>query len=183
MDRIKDLVQRKQSGEQLNFLFFWGHRRRADGALSKSCFSQWYDQGFTYKEEYYRTAEHWMMAGKAALFADEAARQRILKVREPLAAKKIGRQVKGFQQDRWDAAAFGIVVEGNWHKFSQSAKLKAFLLNTGDRILVEAAPDDFIWGIGMVEQDPRAPEPAQWQGTNLLGFALMEVRARLRSGQ
>ena len=121
------------------------------------------------------------MAEKAALFKDEGARQRILKVREPLGAKKIGRQVKGFQQELWDSSAFNIVVEGNYHKFSQHAKLKAFLLNTGERILVEAAPDDFIWGIGMVEQDPRAKDPAQWHGTNLLGFALMEVRARLRS--
>lgn len=179
-ERIEKLVERQRAGEALDFLFFWGHRRRADGALSKSCFSQWYDQGFTHQDEYFRTAEHWMMAGKAALFKDEPARKRILAARDPLSAKKIGRQVKGFQQAEWEAANFDIVVEGNLLKFSQHNQLKSFLLNTGNRVLVEAAPDDFIWGIGMVEQDPRATDPTQWQGTNLLGFALMEVRSRLR---
>jgi len=30
-----------------------------------------------------------------------------------------------------------------------------------------------------VHTDPRAGDPAQWQGLNLLGFALMAVRERL----
>jgi ribA/ribD-fused uncharacterized protein len=35
------------------------------------------------------------------------------------------------------------------HKFSQHEELKQFLLQTGDKILVEASPVDFIWGIGL----------------------------------
>lgn len=50
---------------------------------------------------------------------------------------------------------------------------------TADRVLVEASPVDAIWGIGLAASDPLAAEPATWQGLNLLGFALMEVRRRL----
>jgi predicted NAD-dependent protein-ADP-ribosyltransferase YbiA (DUF1768 family) len=32
----------------------------------------------------------------------------------------------------------------------------------------------------MLETDPRAQNPSQWNGENLLGFALMEVRDELR---
>ena len=46
-------------------------------------------------------------------------------------------------------------------------------------MLVEASPVDAIWGIGLAASDPLAVEPATWQGLNLLGFALMEVRRRL----
>ncbi|MDJ0633261.1 MAG: NADAR family protein [Xenococcaceae cyanobacterium MO_188.B29] len=69
-----------------------------------------------------------------------------------------------------------IVVKGNLAKFSQKEALKEFLLNTKERILVEASPRDRIWGIGLGQNNPDAANPYQWQGLNLLGFALMEVR-------
>ncbi|RMK24523.1 NADAR family protein [Pseudomonas aeruginosa] len=80
---------------------------------------------------------------------------------------------------RWNAERVGIVIEGNLGKFGQNASLKKYLLGTADRVLVEASPVDAIWGIGLAASDPLAAEPATWQGLNLLGFALMEVRRRL----
>ena len=80
----------------------------------------------------------------------------------------------------WQAARFDIVCAGNLGKFSQNPALQTFLLNTGDKILVEASPQDRIWGIGLAASDPRAADPLQWLGENLLGFALMQVRAQLR---
>ncbi len=69
---------------------------------------------------------------------------------------------------------------GNLAKFGQHADLREFLLTTGDRVLVEASPFDRIWGIGMGPNNPAALRPSAWRGQNLLGFALMEVRERLR---
>lgn len=43
-------------------------------------------------------------------------------------------------------------------------------------MLVEASPLDRVWGIGLRADDPRAGDPAQWRGLNLLGFALGAVR-------
>ena len=130
---IENLISRQNKGEQLDFLFFWGHRPKADGSISKSCFSQWYDHGFTQNDEYFRTAEHWMMAAKAELFGDEQVRKAILAARTPLEAKKLGRKVRGFDQKRWDEAKFDLVVEGNQLKFSQNPKFKDFLLSTSGR--------------------------------------------------
>jgi ribA/ribD-fused uncharacterized protein len=53
------------------------------------------------------------------------------------------------------------------------------MLATGDQVMVEASPVDRIWGIGLAADDSRARSPAQWQGTNLLGFALMRARGML----
>ena len=44
---------------------------------------------------------------------------------------------------------------------------------------MEASPYDKIWGIGMKADDPQVNDPKNWQGLNLLGFALMEVRDEL----
>ena len=64
-------------------------------------------------------------------------------------------------------------------KFTQNSELRGYLASTGDRVLVEASPLDRVWGIGLAADDDRARSPARWRGSNLLGFALMEVRERL----
>lgn len=72
-----------------------------------------------------------------------------------------------------------IVFEGNYAKFTQNEDLKDFLLSTGDKVLVEASPYDKIWGIGMRESAEGINNPNNWKGTNLLGFAIMQVRDML----
>lgn len=42
--------------------------------------------------------------------------------------------------------------------------------------LTEASPVDSIWRIGLAVDHPDAAVPARWQGVNLLGLALMELR-------
>lgn len=71
------------------------------------------------------------------------------------------------------------MVQGNIAKFSQYPGLKTYLLGTGDRILVEASPVDKIWGVGLAKDDDKIHNPNNWQGLNLLGFALMQVRDEL----
>ena len=57
--------------------------------------------------------------------------------------------------------------------------LAAYLLGTGQRVIVEASPYDAIWGIGLTAHDAAANDPTQWRGLNLLGFVLMVVREQL----
>ncbi|MFH5978327.1 NADAR domain-containing protein, partial [Clostridium perfringens] len=40
---------------------------------------------------------------------------------------------------------------------------------------------DSIWGIGMGAKDENIEDPTAWNGENLLGFALMEVRDLLNT--
>ena len=37
-----------------------------------------------------------------------------------------------------------------------------------------------VWGIGLSMTDPKRLEPSLWRGQNLLGFALMMVRKKLK---
>ena len=98
----------------------------------------------------------------------------------PHDVKKLGRLIRGFQQDRWDDVKSAIVVEGNKAKFSQNPALRDFLLSTGDAVLAEASPYDRIWGIGLDRETAMSVGVEGWKGENLLGCALMEVRDWLR---
>jgi ribA/ribD-fused uncharacterized protein len=172
---VEDLQSRFNGGEKLKYLFFWGHQPGKNG-ITASCFSQWYEAEFILDGQRYPTAEHYMMAEKAALFNDEATRAQILQAPDPVAAKALGRRVSGFDDAVWLEHRYDIVVRANRAKFSQNPELAQFLRQTGDQIIVEASPVDRIWGIGLAQDDERALNPNEWQGLNLLGFALMQVR-------
>lgn len=174
------LLQKLKNKYHINYCFFWGHKASKDGATTKSCFSQWWPAAFTVDGIEYKTAEHWMMAKKALLFNDMAIHDAIIQADKPAVAKALGRKVKPFDAAVWDQHGYNLVVEGNYHKFSQHEALQQFLLATGDGIIVEASPVDYIWGIGMAQDNPNAMHPEKWKGRNLLGFALMEVRDKLR---
>ncbi|MFJ6083149.1 NADAR family protein [Streptomyces sp. NPDC092369] len=180
IDSQETLVKAVRAGAQIKYLHFWGHRARADGQVGSSCLSQWWPAPFTVDGVEYGTAEHWMMARKARLFGDAEAERRVLDAGHPSLAKKAGRLVRGFDEATWQRERFAIVVEGSVHKFTAHADLREYLLTTGERVLVEASPVDRVWGIGLPADDPVAQDPERWRGPNLLGFALMEARARLR---
>lgn len=170
------LIEESEREERIKYLFFWGHQKSKDGSLTSSCFSQWWGSPFEVDGMIYRTAEHWMMAQKALLFGDKVIFEKIIKSKSPGEAKELGRQVKNFEEDIWNKHRLDIVVNGNLHKFGQDSNLKAFLLSTKDRVLVEASPVDNIWGIGLSADNKDRENPRLWKGINLLGFSLMTVR-------
>lgn len=177
------LLGKIRSGERPNYLFFWGHTGAHTGVVGKECFSQWYPASFSVDGQMFSTAEHFMMARKARLFGDQEIYERILVAPTPGEAKRLGREVRGFKEQRWKEACLDIVVQGNLAKFEHNSALREFLISTGDRVLVEASPVDKVWGIGLSTDDPRASDPESWDGSNLLGFALMEVRRALNENR
>jgi ribA/ribD-fused uncharacterized protein len=169
------LTEKYENGDKVKFIYFWGNTNTGN-EVSKSCFSQWFDSPFTVNSIVYKTSEHWMMAQKALLFNDNESFERIINCQKPGEAKDIGREIKNFNNEIWENERFDIVKNGNIHKFNQNRDLGNFLLNTNDRILVEASPVDTIWGVGLAADSDSIKNIYLWRGTNLLGFALMEAR-------
>ena len=177
-----DLLQAEvRRGTRFRYLYFWGHTPKTKGAMGPWVFSQWYPAPFEVDGVRYPTAEHYMMAAKARLFGDEEALQGVLTARSPAAAKAWGRKVRGFDEATWRAHRMDIVQTASVAKFSADPDLRATLLRTGTKVLVEASPVDRIWGVGLAADDPKAKKPLQWRGLNLLGFALMHARTVLGS--
>jgi ribA/ribD-fused uncharacterized protein len=152
------------------FTFFWG-----------GTYSQWATSPFKIDGVAFNCAEQYMMYKKALLFHDYDAVKDIMATDNPEIQKAIGRRVKGFDAGRWELYCEQYVYEGSYAKFSQNPKMLEELLATDGITLVEASPEDKIWGIGLRESDPRVHSRSTWEGTNLLGEILTQVRIDILS--
>lgn len=121
------------------------------------------------------------MYAKALVFNDLDTARKIMATNNPSVQKSLGRTVQGFDGGHWLSVCSDIVFEGLLAKFEQNDDCREYLLSTGDKVLVEAAPWDRIWGIGFGVNDSEVCnlEIHKW-GKNLLGELLMDVREYIR---
>lgn len=158
-------------------LFFWGHTEHGSN-VTKACLSNFYPCEFEFNSKMFNFSEQCFMYQKALLFNDFGVAEQILDETDVRKIKALGRKVKDFDNELWDKHKEDFMYNACYAKFSQNDELKDFLLNTGNREIVEASPVDNIWGIGF--SSDRAMENIDKWGQNLLGKTLMKVRAELR---
>lgn len=139
-------------------------------------FSQWFIAPFTVNDITFNCCEQYMMYNKAITFGDSIRAELILNDPLPKNQKQYGREVIGFNEDIWNQVADEIVFKGNLAKFSQNENLKAILIATDKKKIVEAAPYDKIWGNGLNISDSLKTPETEWKGKNKLGKAIMRVR-------
>lgn len=156
------------------YVFFWMDNEE------NGCFSQWYQAKMVIDGVEYENCEQYMMAKKALAMGDVEYYVLIMHETDPSQIKKLGRQIRGFDSEKWKACAPKIIYDGNKAKFEQNEDLKSELLATGDAILAEASPYDLIYGIGLKASDPDARNENKWQGKNLMGKTLMKIREELK---
>lgn len=120
-----------------------------------------------------------MMFCKAMLFDDCERAEEIMAARDPSLQKRLGTLVTPFDQAVWDRWKIEIVYTGNKAKFFQNPGAARQLFQTRPAMLVEANVRDWVWGVGLTIEDPKARQPSEWRGTNLLGRILTLVRSDL----
>ena len=143
--------------------------------------SNWFLSDFRLDSISFTSMEQFMMYRKALCFHDQAIAKQILATSDVARIKELGRLVSRYDDRTWCGIRQIIVYEGLLAKFSQNTDLQKHLLDTGNALLAECAVRDRIWGIGLSMTDPKRLEPAQWKGQNLLGYALMMARERIRN--
>jgi N-glycosidase YbiA len=109
----------------------------------------------------YPTVEHYFQAHKATCRADH---DRVLAEHDCWAAKGAGRSIP-LRAD-WEEVKYEVMLSGLRAKF-EIPYYREQLLDTGNREIREDSPTDFEWGY-------------RNGGQNLLGKALMQVRAEIR---
>ncbi len=124
--------------------------------------------------------EQFIQRGKAVLFNDDVTAARIMKERNPVNCMRLGDRVKGFIPQRWEKEAPGIAKQGALAKFHQNEFAKKHLLKSGNKKIVEASRDSF-WGIGLRLTDPGVLNKMCWNGADIMGGILMDVREVLKA--
>ena len=106
----------------------------------------------------------------------------ILESETPKDAKKLGRQVRDFDAEKWNEVCFEKMYEAVYAKFSQNSNLKELILSDKfeGKGFVEGSRFDAIWGVKMDWRNPDIDNEENWQGQNLLGKVLNKVREDLR---
>jgi ribA/ribD-fused uncharacterized protein len=150
-----------------DFTFFFG---------KESPLSNWHHAPFSVKGIKFTDVEQFMMFCKAMLFKDDETAGKILSATHPSESKRLGREVKGFQQGVWVLYRERYVYRGALEKFRAHPGKKAFLISTQGTELVEASPYDRIWGVGLAADNPNILDKHKWLGANLLGEVLGRVR-------
>lgn len=130
-------------------------------------FSNFAPYGIAMDGLWWPTVEHYFQAQK---FHDADWREKIRRASGPKEAKRLGMTRKLPLRSDWEEVKEGIMRLAVRAKFTTHPALRALLVSTGARPLVEAAPMDGFWGSG--------PDGT---GLNRLGHILMEVRAELAS--
>lgn len=152
-----------------NYVFFWS---------TGSPFSNWHPAKYTYKGIEFNCSEQGVMWSKAKLFGDDDIAEKILNCHsdQQKKMKDLGRKVKNFKDNMWHKNKVKIYTEHCYEKFTQNNELQEKLLSTYPKKLVEASPNDLIWGIGLHESQAKTIDPTKWPGKNLLGQILTNIR-------
>lgn len=158
----------------MNFIFF--HKPNEENGY----LSNWYLSDFVVNNIHFSSMEQYMMYQKAICFNDTGTAGKILEISDVAQIKALGRLVKNYDDNHWNGVRQIVVYEGLLAKFSQNDELKNHLKATDDAILAECAVQDRIWGIGLSMKDESRFDIAKWKGQNLLGYALMKVRDKIK---
>ena len=131
-------------------------------------FSNFFPSAFDLDGKRWPTTEHYFQAQKFTATPEYQEEIRLAKT--PEKAKSLGASREKPIRDDWDQVREDVMKKALKAKFTQNADLKAMLLSTGNRPLVEANPTDSYWGYGRTKK-----------GKNRMGILLQQLRDELRA--
>lgn len=131
----------------------------------------------------WNTSEQYFMWLKADFFEDKDMADTIYQCDDPAVAKAYGRMVKPYDDKRWNSVRETKMYEAVYDKFTKNTFCRNLILEKefDGKTFVEGSPEDNIWGIGIIWNDPEADDETKWRGTNRLGVVLDRVREKIVS--
>lgn len=137
---------------------------------------------FEMRGQHFNCSEQAFMWMKAKEFNDDDTADKILQEQDPGTQKALAKLTDNFDETVWEARRYDIMVEVLQHKFEQNQDYAQALIDTDNKILVEASSQDGIWGVRRTAAECIAlgERHSRWKGLNLLGKALMQVREVLQ---
>ncbi|MGI6607759.1 MAG: NADAR family protein [Erysipelotrichaceae bacterium] len=142
--------------------------------------SVWYPCSFFLDGYKFWCVEQYLQYRKAVMFNDIYRADKLLNAKENKDITQYSKGVVNYVDKVWNARRHINLYKANYAKFSQNPELKNLLLSTENIVLAKCGKTDKVWGTGLNSGDTRVYNLSKWEGLNLHGFALMEVRDTLK---
>ena len=134
---------------------------------------------FNYEGIQYHSTEQLIQHKKSQLFEDRTIEAAILASTSASECKNEARNIRNYDQKRWEESAKTLCYEGIKSKFLQNLWLRKQLLSTNDDTLAEATYDK-LWGTGIPFHQRDCTDRTQWHGVGIMGEMLMAIREELK---
>lgn len=135
----------------------------------KDVCSNFYPCKINYDGIEFNCSEQLFMYFKALYFKDFDTAKQITKTSKPYEAKKLGRLIKNYDDNRWNSIRDRFMLETLRYKYLSCEEFKSFIKENENKVFVEASPYDKIWGVGLSENDTKINNSNNWKGENRLG--------------
>ena len=132
---------------------------------------------FDLEDMSYNCSEQYFLSTKCQTYGHTEAANRIMKETNPATMVQIAKICQGYNR-KWEKTRYDVMLKGCEAKFDQNWEHQKYLLETGEKTLVEGSRFDTTWGVGLDFTDRRIFDEANWKGRNLLGTVLEQVRTR-----
>ena len=129
-------------------------------------FSNFYYSSFIIDGKEWKTVEHYFQAKE---FEGTEYEEKIRNIEKAIEAAKAGRDRSLPLRSDWNEIKNVVMYKGAYEKFNQNKELRAILLSTGKKEIIEETEEDNYWGCGK-----------KGDGENMLGKILMRVREELK---
>ncbi|KAM0145952.1 hypothetical protein ACHAQE_010990 [Botrytis cinerea] len=126
----------------------------------------------------YRSAENYFQAGKAWMMKDKVILRKLVDC-DPNKARTEAKKILNFDKTKWNEILSSVKANALYYKYRHNNSWKQDLVNTGNRLIVDAR-DDVAWGSGLTKPQTLKNKICEWPGENKLGHELMEIRLYFR---
>ena len=138
-------------------------------------FSNFHPCKFTCDGKEFHSSEQFIQMKAAEYFEDQVAKERIINACDAQECKEIARNINNFNKNEWSTVAEELCEPGITQKFLQNETLLRYLMETGNKTIVESSWDE-VWGTGKHIGNKDALNKNKWTSNGLLGKILMGIR-------
>ena len=137
--------------------------------------SNFYEAPFVHGGTRYISSEQFIQANKAKYFGDLNTQELILGCTTSLECKILSKQIRNYEDSKWDEVAGTVCYPGLQAKFQQNPHAMDTLTHkTGNKRIVECASDR-LWATGIPLTDPNCLDDTKWIGQGILGQMLESI--------
>ena len=145
---------------------------------SEDPLSNFYQCDMVWKANAVPTSEHCYVYDKSVSNGRLEIANDVLKAKDAREVKDLSKKIH--TSARWEEKSEQVMREVLREKVKQVPEVKKVLLETGDKLIAEAVPNQFSWSCGLSKEATRNTDPAKWPGKNRLGELWMELRSEIR---